>query len=202
MIRDDALGLLYVWKTGDPLPALEPLAGFEVERLTVEPQNGTVEERATALIESIGLSADDVPTRLRTGHVLFVASLAGVPMACGWTATREAEVSELRAHLVMKAGQQYLWDFFTMAKYRGRGVYPWLLQFILRQESANASTFWIGHDRANEASGRGIVRAGFRLVADITLLGGRALVAQPVGRHIPEAADGARLFNLPLYIDR
>ena len=50
----------------------------------------------------------------------------------------------------------------TLPPWRGHDVYPALLQAILVEEEA--TRFWIGHDRDNEASARGIAKAGFREV--------------------------------------
>ena len=46
--------------------------------------------------------------------------------------------------------------------WRGHDVYPALLQAILVDEEA--TRFWIGHDRENAASARGMAKAGFREV--------------------------------------
>lgn len=42
-------------------------------------------------------------------------------------------------------GDRGLWDFATLEGWRGRGIYPRLLQAILRAEEKNADCFWIGH---------------------------------------------------------
>jgi GNAT superfamily N-acetyltransferase len=149
---------------------------------------------------ALGLADAEVRARLRAGHHAYVAYLDGAHVGYGWSATREADVGELGAHLRLVDGYRYLWDFFTLPDYRGRGLYPQLLQAILRRECANASHFWIGHDRENAASARGILRAGFRLVADVTVLAGGEAVVRPVGDS-EHAAAAAHLFGLRLLAD-
>jgi hypothetical protein len=61
-----------------------------------------------------------------------------------------------------------LWNFVTFAIYRGRGIYPRLLQRILDLESATAEHFWIAYAPENRASGAGITKAGFVTVAQLS----------------------------------
>ncbi|HET9985907.1 MAG TPA: hypothetical protein VFQ38_20075 [Longimicrobiales bacterium] len=51
---------------------------------------------------------------------------------------------------------------------RGKGIYPRLLQGILRAESAEAERFWIGYAPENHASGAGIRNAGFTAMAEVS----------------------------------
>ena len=56
-------------------------------------------------------------------------------------------------------------EFVTCAAWRGRGIYPRLLQAIILAEAAGTERFWILHEWSNEASKGGISKAGFQAAA-------------------------------------
>jgi GNAT superfamily N-acetyltransferase len=74
-----------------------------------------------------------------------------------------------------------LWDFATLPAWRGRGIYPRLLQAVLAAEQGVAQRFWIGHTAENAASQHGIVKAGFQLVEALVMLPQGALAILPFG---------------------
>jgi hypothetical protein len=182
----DPVGFFYAWWRGDRLPELPPLAGLAIE---------AVEDEAV-IASATGRDAEAVRARIEQGHRPYLACLAGVPVAYGWSATREAEIGGIEIAFTIPAGNRYLWDFVTEPAQRGRGLYPRRLLAILARESAEADRFWIGHDRENDASARGILRAGFGRVGALHALhGGWALL--PAGP--PERARaGARLLGVDL----
>ena len=109
-------------------------------------------------------------------------ALATVPVGWGWVAAREAEIPELGITFALLPGDRYLWDFTTLPAWRGHDVYPALLQAILVAEEA--TRFWIGHDRDNAASARGMAKAGFREVGTAHRRAGRPapVCSERVGR--------------------
>ena len=56
----------------------------------------------------------------------------------------------------------------TLASHRGLGIYPRLLDAIVRVESSEAERFWVGYAPENHASGTGIRKAGFTDVAEMS----------------------------------
>ena len=110
----------------------------------------------------MGLDAGAVRERLQRGHRPWLARIGDEPVGWGWVAAREAEIPELGITFALLPGDRYLWDFTTLPPWRGHDVYPALLQAILVEEEA--TRFWIGHDRDNAASARGMAKAGFREV--------------------------------------
>ena len=142
----------------DPCPPLSPLAGLAVARETDAATMAALQGRPVAEMER----------RFATGHRAYVAALDGAPAAWGWVATRSAEIGELQSTFAVPAGERYLWNFVTAAAYRGRGIYPRLLDAIVRLESRDAAQFWIAHAPENHASGAGIARAGFVAVAELS----------------------------------
>ena len=181
----------------DPGPTLHPLP-----ELFVHPEADP--ERMAAVQ---GRDAGEMERRFRAGHRPYVAWVDWEPAAWGWVATREAEIGELDLHFQVPPGERYLWNFVTRPAHRGRGIYPRLVDAIVRAEAAEAERFWIIRAPENHASGAGIRKAGFRLVADLSFqAGGGPAVAAPDGtahRAAPEeTARAARLVGVPAVADR
>jgi hypothetical protein len=109
----------------------------------------------------------DVTKRLANDHLAFVAFVYQHPAAFGWLARGKATIGELNHSLVLPLGNRYLWNFRTLEAYRGLGIYPALLQHIVQYEGPNASRFWIIHAPENQASLKGIVKAGFHYVGKL-----------------------------------
>ena len=173
------------WWRGDPLPDLPPLPTFSVRRVTRLDES----QRIT------GLTRQRVRLRRESAHRLYAAFLSDEPVGFGWVALQTGGIEELDFSFVVPPGNRYLWDFVTLPAWRGRGIYPHLLQEILRQED-DSERFWIGYEAHNEASARGIARAGFRVVGDLVVDGGR--VTRFVAFEPDERARAAsELFELP-----
>ena len=162
-------GSWYAWWKGDPLPMLPPLPGFGAESVADD----------QLIARLLDTTVEDARVRLREGHHLYVARLGTEPAGYGWSATATASIGELRLSLTLPPRNHYLWGFVTEPAWRGKGIYPRLLQAILAAEASEADRFWIGHEPGNDASARGILKAGFHRVGDVYLLpdGGIGLLA-------------------------
>jgi GNAT superfamily N-acetyltransferase len=182
-------GSWYGWWRGDPLPALPPLDGLTVARA----------DDADTIAAIARLSADEAHRRLTTGNRAYVARVHGAVVAHGWSATRAVEIGEISLTFTLPPGDHYLWAFATAPDWRGRGIYPRLLQAILRAEMDEAARFWIGHEPGNAASARGILKAGFTHMGDLFILpsGGMALAPTASLERAREGADvlGAALLG-------
>jgi len=166
------------WWRGEPLPELAPLPTFAVRRWTDRVLIGRL----------TGLPEPTVEARLGSDNELFVALMADEPAGYGWLARRSGGIDELDYSFEVPAGDAYFWDFLTLPAWRGRGVYPRLLQAILAQEP-DIERFWIGYEARNLASARGIAKAGFQVVGDLAVAGSRVSgfeVAEP-GAHAEAA---------------
>jgi GNAT superfamily N-acetyltransferase len=151
------------WWRGDPLPDLSPLPTFSAKLST-----------DTQLIAQLAdLPEHAVDIRFQTENQLYLAFMGDVPAAYGWVAAQEGRIGEIQLFFPITPHNRYLWDFKTLPEWRGRGIYPRLLQFILRQEQS-VERFWIGYAPDNDSSARGISKAGFQDVGDLVLSGGRA----------------------------
>jgi GNAT superfamily N-acetyltransferase len=169
----------------DPTPELRPLPGLSVRR----------EDIPSAMAALQGRTVDEITRRFDAGHRAYVAEMNGQPAAWGWVATRSAEIGELRTTFAVPAGERYLWNFVTLKDHRGLGVYPRLLEAIVRAESQEAERFWIAYAPENHASGSGIRKAGFVALAELSFdaAGRPALRALLPGG----AATASRVLGLP-----
>ncbi|HET8522744.1 MAG TPA: hypothetical protein VFL82_05895 [Thermomicrobiales bacterium] len=179
---------LATWWRGDFLPQLSPLSGFQVEV-------GTDVTRIAALIS---LGEGEVETRLAAGHRIYIAMLDGRPTSYGWVATLSSSIGELDVSFSLPAGDRYLWDFVTLPEWRGRGLYPRLLQAIMTYELAEAQRFWIINAPENAASGRGIAKAGFTAAGDLSFLRDRRVGSVAIA-DVERARAGATLLGVDFF---
>jgi GNAT superfamily N-acetyltransferase len=155
------------FRSADDISGLEPIPGLAISR----------ESDANVMAALQAKPAVDMQRRFDRGHRAYVARLTGVPAAWGWVATESATVGELKFDFAIPRGARYLWNFVTLPSFRGRGIYPRLVDAIVAQESAEAAEFWIAYAPENRASGSGISKAGFIDVAELSFdMDGRAAV--------------------------
>ncbi|MCB9430355.1 MAG: GNAT family N-acetyltransferase [Ardenticatenaceae bacterium] len=179
MSKQIVLGCSYHWWRGDILPKLAPLAGFASQIVT-----------DTSILAPLhNLTEASIQSRFNEGAHCYVAFLDDTPVGYGWVGTKVGHIRQ--GGLVWSLGKldRVLWDFETLPAFRGRGVYPHLLQAILRAESVSAERFWIGHQGQNTASKRGIVKAGFSLNNITLLTSGGQIVQESQGDPVRALAD-------------
>jgi GNAT superfamily N-acetyltransferase len=145
----------------------------------------------------MNLDEQTIQQRLDTGHHPYIARLGETPAGYGWVASHEASIGELDLEFVLPSNNRYLWDYVTLPTFRGHGVYPHLLQTILRQELQAADRFWIIYAPENGASEAGIRKAGFTPVDELSFLaeGGAGMI--PLVSDI-RASLGSDLLHIPL----
>ena len=178
--------LLWSWCRGDALPSCESVSGLTVEASThVELLSQLMNIPEAALSEQLAL-----------GHRAYLARMPTLPVACGWSATGEVTLLGGRVTLHVPANHRYLYGFVTHPDWRGRGIYPHLLQAILRTEEQEH--FWIIHLQENTPSQRGIHKAGFLLAGRLSFLptGGLGLIAPPGASSRAQVAH--HLLGLPI----
>jgi GNAT superfamily N-acetyltransferase len=184
--RRAAAGRLWSWWRGDALPELPWPDG-----LVCAPWRPGDDFDALP-----GLPASELPVRLAEGDQLYLAKLDGRAVAFGWSASRRATFGPPRRRFDLPDGERYLWGFATLPPWRGRRVYPRLLQHILVAET-DATRFWIFHHPANEASARGIARAGFRLIGTSRFLADGGVGLDPAEGDPVRAQPAAELLGIP-----
>jgi len=174
-----------VWHRDDVLPQMKTVSGLMVGRMDDAEALAQAQSRTPALVHE----------RFTAGHRAYVARLDGRIVAWGWVAMRRARIGELDLEFDVPAGERYLWNFVTLAAFRGRGIYPRLLEAIVTAEAPESERFWIAYAPENHASGIGILKAGFTKVADLSF----DQAGRPVVRDIREGGGSAaaRLLGLP-----
>jgi GNAT superfamily N-acetyltransferase len=180
---------LATWWQGDPLPRLAPLTQFSAHPST----------DIALLADLVQVTEDEIRKRFRTGSVPYIAYIDQVPTAYGWVASKVGDVIEINLHFDLPARNSYLWDFATLPAWRGKGIYPHLLQSIVRQEQSNFDRYWILYAPFNLASRAGIHKAGFQSLLEFNF-DQEGFKAQPLisSERIQTAAE---LLDVPLQSD-
>lgn len=147
---------------------LTPPEGFTAVRVTAASpvaDRDMVERAMREAEEPDGL----VAPRFARGDELFGWALGKRIVSFGWVARREREVGPAR--LADARGRAFLYNFFSLRDFRGRGLYPSLLleiRFVLGGEQV--TEYIIDVDVRNWASRSGIAKAGFTPVASVLYL--------------------------------
>ena len=151
------MAITYTWWRDDDLPPLPPLPDFRFERVVDVP----------LLARLLNVEPIKIEKRLADANSAYVAFIEDEPAGYGWSGANSVGVADIFWPIPPQS--RGLWDFFTLESARGRGIYPHLLQAILRKEQDEAEKFWLGHRVDNDASKRGIEKAGFALVNWVVL---------------------------------
>jgi ribosomal protein S18 acetylase RimI-like enzyme len=128
-------------------------------------------EGAPELARAMGLARlEPLLQRFAAGRRCYAGYVEGgaVLAVYGWVSFDREHIGELNLTLYLPRGTAYIWDCATLPAYRGQHLYPALLVYIagvLREQGIER--VWIGADADNEASNRGMARAGFVPVADV-----------------------------------
>jgi hypothetical protein len=181
---------LATWWRSDVLPHVPVAPGF----------HAAVAHDDELLARLNRISIAEVRARRRDGHRPYIGWLDGTSVAYGWVATRAASIGELDLTMVLSSADRYLWDFATLPAWQGRGLYPCLLQAILRQEARDAERFWIIYAPENLPSGAGMWKAGFTPVAELSFDADRDVRLARTGA-IERAQAAAKLLGVPLADD-
>lgn len=115
------------------------------------------------------ISLKEAQYRLLNDNRAYVAYLNDVPAGFGWMALGKAKIGELNHEFIVPQYHAYLWNFRVSSEFRGLGIYPRLLQYIIQKERVKTDHFWIMHAPENIASANGIIKAGFNLIANVSL---------------------------------
>jgi hypothetical protein len=177
---------LATWWAVDEMSQLETLHGLTVAT--------AADDEVLAAVNHIGVA--EVLARRSSGHRAYIASMNGVPAAYGWVATQRASIGELKLDFAIPQGERYLWDFATVPNWQGYGIYPRLLQAILRAEGVSASRFWIIYAPENLPSGAGMQKAGFAPVGQLSFRRDGSVVLVPLG-PVDRAQQSAALLGVP-----
>lgn len=130
--------------------------------------DGLVFRRAEALdapryARDVGTdSAATYKARLSPDVMCFVVDDGHKILHASWVTTSAAWTREVQALLKPPDGDAYVYESFTRADARGRGIYPFALAGMLSYLAASGiKRVWVGVESSNEASRRAIAKAGF-----------------------------------------
>jgi hypothetical protein len=186
-IKVKQVGYLWTWWMGDELPLIPPLADWHVE----------TSEDIVFVAKLSNIPVRSVEERYRESHRPAIAYLDDTVVAYGWLAQNNTNFGSPSVSFYVPENNLYLYHFVTMLPWRGRGFYPRLLQEIIVREEHIAERFWIIHQYSNQASRKGIAKAGFHIAAHIFHTPTDSKLLAP-DADLVCAQAGAELLGLPL----
>ena len=107
--------------------------------------------------------------RLERGEKFWTAQQNGHIVSYCWATQEAVEIGEIHSLIRPRRDEIYLYDAFTFTEYRGRNLYPTLLQRILvhsREATLRRALIFVMSD--NIASIRGVEKAGFKEFQRVT----------------------------------
>jgi GNAT superfamily N-acetyltransferase len=141
-------------------------------------------------------SAATFAARLSEDTHCFLVSDGETLLHASWVTTSGAWTRELRAYLVPPGGDAYIYESFTRADARGRGVYPFALAHILEwAASTGIARVWVAVEEHNPPSLRAVAKAGFREAFRLSF-------ARSLGRLRIDAATGPHAGAAPAFLSR
>lgn len=182
----DALGseeaLVFLARpTGEPMPAARAL-----ELIEAAPADGHRYAR------DIGTDSSVTFRRRLSPHTkCFVVASAGKFLHATWLTTCAAWTREIRRYVRPPRGEAYVYESFTRAEARGKGVYPFALEAICAWlDARGVGRLWVAVEDDNAASLRAVSKAGFEeeFVLRYGRHRGRLHLAGPTGL-VPRNAD-------------
>ena len=135
------------------------------------------------------LASSEVRQRLANDNKAYIAFYSGQPAAFGWMAMGKATIGELNHELILPVGHRYLWNFRTLQSFRGLGIYPALLAFIIKNPDPLAKYLWIMHAPENDASRKGILKAGFKYAGAVSILRNNVIIGNVTPELLPMVED-------------
>lgn len=106
-------------------------------------------------------SASTFRERLTSDTRCFIVEDEGKILHSSWVTTGKAWTREIRGYLMPPEGDAYVYESFTRADARGRGLYPYALAHLLSQLAAGSiERLWVGVEDSNAPSRRAISKAG------------------------------------------
>jgi hypothetical protein len=188
IVLKEQAGLLWTWWKGDPLPPLPLSPDFTF----------TATNNIEALATLMEVPNTQVMHLLQEGHHPYLAYSKYLPVGVGWSASSGAQFGEGRVTFQVPPMNRYLHYFITLPSWRGQGIYPRLLQYILNNERNGNERFWIIHQLSNTASAQGIRKAGLHIASKMYFLDTGKLALVSSTEAMERALAGARLLCLPL----
>jgi ribosomal protein S18 acetylase RimI-like enzyme len=154
---------------------------------------------SSRLADAMAVRDDEIHTRRAMGNTASLALTTNDAIAAfGWVSFDAIRIYELRLEVPIPRGHAYIWDCATLPAYRGRHIFPGLLQFMAEDmRRQGVIQIWAGVAPGNVASIRSFARAGFRLVAKSSLSPGHFDVF-PTAAATPDEVATLRALRVSL----
>lgn len=108
-------------------------------------------------------SAKSFRARLAPDVMCFVVEDGDRFVHSSWVTTTGAWTREIRSYLCPPEGDAYVYESFTRADARGRGIYPFALAGIVTEMAAQGvKKIWVGVEADNLPSRKSMAKAGFQ----------------------------------------
>ncbi len=183
---------------GADLPPPAVPAGLSIERIAAgDPHSAPLVPPLAEAMRPCPLA--EIERRLAAGRRAYVVCAEGSVVAYGWVSFGDEQIAELERTIRVGPGEAYVWDCATLPAWRGRGLYPALLQAVARDLAAEGVGWvWVAAKADNAASLRGFVKAGYRRIARIRyarlLIWRRLAVLGDPDAPAPQLASARRAF--------
>ena len=156
-------GTIWVLNLDEPVPIVEPSVPVTFRQLTSD----VLPDLATSILGNV---TAETLGRLNAGKHCYTAWFEDRLAAYGWVSFVEEHIGELNLRVHLLPGEVYIWDCATASEDRGKHIYSALLSHMIQELWAQGfCRAWIGADRANVISQKGMARAGFHHVADLVV---------------------------------
>ena len=124
-------------------------------------------ERESDLAAAAGIAVSEVDRRLADGGIAFLALVQDRIACYGWVLRGMLRIPDLNLQVPLPEGHTYIWDCRTVPDFRGRGIFPALLHFMLEElRGLGVRQAWAATAPGNAPSVRAFAKAGFRRVAN------------------------------------
>ena len=132
---------------------------------------GADPDTIVSVAHALNLTATEAASRMARGAHCLTLRVAGEIASTCWVSSTAEWLGEIEQSFVPEPGAAYVWDCATKPIYRGRHLYPELLEEILRRLSvAGYRRAWIATEWKNWRSARGVRRSGFQPVAVVVTI--------------------------------
>jgi ribosomal protein S18 acetylase RimI-like enzyme len=168
LLRGPQLINLYVLKLDyrDIARLESPPADLEIREVTETDESDT---QALAEFHFYGHSKADILQYLAEGQRCYIARHKGQAISCYWRITGDYYDYYLKRRFYFADNEEYLLGFFTLAEFRGKGIFPYLLVASSQERVRNCPDLCavIFVRVNNQASLRSCRKLGFHIVGRV-----------------------------------
>lgn len=147
-------------------------------------RRGTPQD-ALAYAREIGTDSEaSFRARLSNETRCYLVMTGDLIVHASWVTTSMAWTRELRRYFRPPPGEAYIYESFTRAEVRGKGVYPFALGAIAEDLRSNGiKRAWVGVEAGNASSIKAVRKAGFEAGFEVGYRRrfGRLVVSRPRG---------------------